>query len=114
VKTGERKNLLYRVIDDQESGWDALDDPPLNQFYHGFEWGITDKYIAITASILAHKNVNGIRMKLALKTGSDNSIIIPYGKIIARYGNTPKDGTLEIFHGDHKVEKDVVPKGEPR
>ena len=111
VKTGDTNNIVYRYIDAQESGMDALDDPPLNHFYHAFEWRINENSILITASMLAHKNVNGIQMKLSLKTGNDNSIFIPYGKIIARYGNTSKDGILEIFHGDHKVENEFAKNG---
>lgn len=105
VKTGALDNVIYRFVDAQESGMDALDDPSLKHFYHAFEWRITETAVLITASILAHKNVNGIRMKLSVKLGNDRSIIIPYGKIIAKYGNTPNDGILEIFHGDHKVDK---------
>ncbi len=104
VKTGDNNNLIYKFIDQQESGSDMADGPPLNVFYHAFEWRVTENSIVITASILAHKNVNGIRMKLSLKAGNDDLIIIPYGKIIARYGDTPSDGILEIFHGDHKIE----------
>jgi hypothetical protein len=105
VKTGNNSNLIYRNIDQQESGADTLDNPPLNIFYHTFGWNVTKNSIAITASIFAHRKVNGLRVKLSLKAGDDNSIIIPYGKITARYGNTPKDGVLEIFHGDHKYER---------
>ncbi len=103
VKTGDINNLIYGYVDQQESGTDALDDPPLNFFYHLFEWQITENSIKIVASLLAHKNVNGIRIKLSLKTGNDNSIIIPFGRIVARCGETPNDGILEIFHGDNKV-----------
>lgn len=105
VKTGDTNNLFYGYIDQQESGMDMADGPPLNLFYHAFEWRVTKNSIEITASILAHKNVNGIMIKLSLKAGNDNSIVIPYGKIIARYGDTPSDGIFEIFHGDHKIEK---------
>ncbi len=104
VKTGNSNNLIYKNVDQQESGADMEDGPPLNVFFHEFEWRVTENSIVIAASILAHKNVNGIRMKLSLKAGNDDSIIIPYGKIIAKYGDTPSDGTLEIFHGDHKIE----------
>jgi hypothetical protein len=105
VKTGEPRNLLYRRIDRQESGMDTFDDPPLNLFYHSFQWEITGNSIAVTASLLAHKKVNGIRVKVSVKAGKDNSIVIPYGKIIARYGDTPSEGRIEIFHGDHKINK---------
>ncbi|WP_446788124.1 hypothetical protein [Macellibacteroides fermentans] len=111
VKTGDINNLIYRYIDFQESGMDTRDNPPLKLFYHTFEWRITENSIAITASLLAHKNVNGIRMKLSTKAGNDNAIIIPYGKIIARYGDTQNDGLLEIFHGDHKIEVTGKPRG---
>jgi len=105
VKSGNINNLIYRDIDKHESGTDTLENPPLNIFYHTFEWNITGNSIAITASIFAHRKVNGLRMKLSLKAGYDNSVIIPYGKIIAKYGNTPNDGVLEIFHGDQKYER---------
>lgn len=105
VKSGNNSNLIYRNIDKYESGVDTLDNPLLSIFYHTFEWNITGSSIAITASIFAHRKVNGLRMKLSLKAGHNNSIIIPYGKIIAKYGNTPRDGILEIFHGDHKYER---------
>lgn len=104
VKTGDPGNLIYRYIDKQESGCDMLDDPPLNVFYHSFEWNITENSITITSSLLAHKNVNGIRVRFALKAGKDSSILIPYGKIVAKYGNTPDDGILEIYRGDSQVE----------
>lgn len=105
VKTGNPQNLLYRGIDQRESGMDTFDDPPLSLFYHSFQWEITGNSIAIAASLLAHKNVNGIRVKVSAKAGNDNSIVIPYGKIIARYGDTPNEGRVEIFHGDHKIEE---------
>jgi hypothetical protein len=103
VKTGDTKNLIYGYVDHQESGTNALDDPSLKLFYHLFEWRITENSIKIIASLLAHKNVNGIRIKVSLKSGNDTSIIIPFGKIVARYGETPNDGILEIFHGNNKV-----------
>jgi hypothetical protein len=112
VKTGDTNNLIYRDIDHQESGVDMFDDPPLKLFYHVFEWSLTENSLTISASILAHKKVNGIRLKLAAKVGNDNSIVIPYGKIVARYGDTPKDGILELFHGDRKIEKEELEKGE--
>ena len=103
VKTGEPQNLLYRGIDDQESGMDTFDDPPLRLFYHSFQWKIMENSIAIAASLLAHKKVNGIRVKVSAKLGKDGSIIIPYGKIVAKYGDTPRDGIVEIFLGDQKI-----------
>jgi hypothetical protein len=103
VKSGNTNNLIYGFVDPKESGSDTLDDPPLEVFYHSFEWNITDKMINISASLLAHKKVNGIRIKLSFKTGKDNSIIIPFGKIVARYGKTPNEGILEIFHGESKI-----------
>ncbi len=105
VKTGESDNLIYRGIDKRESGTDTLDDPPLNVFYHKFEWSVTDRSIEIAASILAHRNVNGIRAKLSVKAGRDSTIVVPYGKIIAKYGDTPNDGKLEVFLGDNKIER---------
>ena len=103
-RTGDLRNLVFYYVDEQESNMDTLDDPPLNLFYHTFEWNISETSIGIAASLLAHKKVKGLRMKLSLKIGEDKSIFIPYGKIIAKYGNTPNDGILEIFHGDNKIE----------
>jgi hypothetical protein len=103
VRSGNTNNLIYGFVDQKESGTDTLDDPPLEVYYHSFEWNITDKSINISASLLAHKKVNGIRIKLSLKTGEDTSIIIPFGKVIAKYGKTSNDGILEIFHGENKV-----------
>lgn len=104
VKKGDPSSLYSFYVDKQESGMDTLDDPPLNIFYHTFEWNITESSLKIAASLLAHKQVNGMRLKLSVKTGEDKSIFIPYGKVIAKYGETPNDGTLEVFHGDHKSE----------
>lgn len=64
VKTGDTNNLIYRYVDSHESGMDILDDPPLKLFYHTFEWRLTESVIAITTSLLAHKTVNGLRLKL--------------------------------------------------
>ena len=107
VKTGDTSNLIYFYIDEQESSMDTLDDPPLKLFYHTFEWNISENSVELVASLLAHKNANGIRMKISLKTGKDKSVFIPYGKICAKYGDTPNDGILEIFHGDHKIENSI-------
>jgi hypothetical protein len=103
VKTGNTINLLNHYIDEKESMIDAKDNPPLHFFSYLFEWGINEKAILISTSILAHKNVNGIRMKLAIKTGVDKSIIIPFGKVIARYGETPLDNKLELYHGNCRI-----------
>jgi hypothetical protein len=105
VKKGDPSSFYSSCyVDQQESGMDTLDDPHLNVFYHTFEWNITESSLKIAASLLAHKQVNGMRLKLSVKTGEDKSIVIPYGKVIAKYGETLNDGTLEVFHGDHKSE----------
>lgn len=104
VKKGDPKKLYSFYVDKQESGMDTLDNPPLNIFYHTFEWNISESSLKIVASLLAHRQVNGMRLKLYVKTGEDKSIFIPYGKVIAKYGNTPNDGILEVFHGDQKIE----------
>ena len=103
VKTGNTSNLKNHYIDENESRIDAYDNPPLNLFSFVFEWEITENAILIASSILAHKNVNGIRLKLSVKTGDDKSIIIPFGKVIAKYGETPLNGILELYHGKRKV-----------
>ena len=91
VRTGDTRELNYFYVDERESSMDTLDDPPLNLFYHTFAWNISKNSMQIVASLLAHKNANGIRIKLSLKTGNDKSILIPYGKIVAKYGDTPND-----------------------
>lgn len=103
VKTGNTNNLIDHYIDANESGMDANDNLPLNMYSYLFEWAIDEKKILISTSILAHKKVNGLRLKLAVKAGNDNSIIIPFGKIVAKYGVTPLNGILELYHGNQKV-----------
>jgi hypothetical protein len=103
IKDGNISHAAHIDINQAESGFDTLDAPPLNNFRHIIEWRISEKHILIKASILAHKNVNGLRFYISFPTGQDNKIIIPYGKIIAIHGDTPRNGTLEIFKGDTQV-----------
>jgi hypothetical protein len=103
VKNGDPLHLKHHFVDQYESGFDSFDDPSLKLFYYSFDWSITADSIDISASILAHKNVNGVRIKISCVAGNDSSIIIPFGKIIAKYGETPDDGVLELYKGSDKV-----------
>lgn len=103
IKTGDTHNLITHYIDQHESSVYVKGNPPLECFSHLFEWDINEYAILITASILAYNYGNGIRFKLAVKTGDDKSIIIPFGKIIAKYGETPSNGFLELYHGNQRV-----------
>jgi len=103
VTTGARDNVIYSMIDAKESGFDMLDSPSLSEFYHTFTWNVSSSSIDFTASLFAHRSVNGIRMKISFEAGEDDSIIIPYGSIVAKYGATSNDGVIEIFKGDSKI-----------
>ncbi len=103
VKNGNNSYVTCLDINQAESGFDTLNAPPLNIFRHIIEWKISEKHILIKASILAHKNINGLRVYISFPSRQDNRIIIPYGKTIAQYGDTPYNGTLELFKGDTQV-----------
>lgn len=104
VKTGKEEYLYCHYIDDNKSGFNYNIDPPLNIFFHVFEWVIYEKFFKISASIFKCENLNGLKFGINVKRNfgeltDSNNKIISNGKIIAKY---EKDsfGTLELFQNN--------------
>ncbi len=102
VDKNDMGNIKYRNIDLNKTGFDALDEPPADIFYHTFNWNLTEDVIKMEASILAHRNVNGFKLHLAVNAGTNKNIIIPYGNVHAKYTESGK-GELTICLGERKI-----------
>ncbi|QQS06534.1 MAG: hypothetical protein IPK50_06460 [Fibrobacterota bacterium] len=103
IKNSNLESIIHGEFDLINSGTNASDNPPLNIFYHHFEWNIGCDSIWVTGKVFAHRNVNGLKFNLQLKTGATTEIIIPHGQIIANYRDGPHNGTIQIYRGDSKV-----------
>ncbi|MBK9576529.1 MAG: hypothetical protein IPO40_05605 [Fibrobacteres bacterium] len=103
IKNSNADYIIRSDLDLINSGTNASDDPPLSAFYHHFEWNISQDSIMMIGRVFAHRNANGLKFNLTVKSGESSAIIIPYGKVIATYGGLPHDGRIQIYRGNSKV-----------
>lgn len=74
----------------------------LADFFHSFSWRISKDQIHIAAAIMATESAPGFCLEIIMSTGDDRSIVIPFGKVIAKYDATGMNGEFILEKGSTK------------